>query len=177
MGEPGIPTATDDAIELPCGRSVPLDTFDLGMRELACPCGERHAVVMDVHPLSRWIPEDVEEVLAETTRPTDEYDTFGTIHLMGMVLEEFPDRVVVHDASEEPSVGWRLLWVTGFGPVELHELVVELLVELMDHAVGHASDESVHREFADQLEAFDIGTFVAQYRARRDFESPGDRAA
>lgn len=176
MEEPHVPGVAEDRLELPCGRVTPLDRFDMGMREFACECGETHAVVMDVHPLGRWIPEDVSGVLAETIEPSDEYDAFGTIHLMGMVLEEYPDRVAVHDASENPSVGWALLWVTEFDARALHGLVVELLIELMDHAVGHVTDEAVRTEFESQMGEFNVDAFVNQYRDSRDWEGRADRA-
>lgn len=175
MAEAGVPQSGPDRLTLPCGESVAIDTFDMGMREYSCACGEAHAVVMDVHPLGRWVPEAVEAILVETTEPADAYDQFGTIHLMGMVLEEYPDRVCVHDASEDPTVGWALLWVTQFDAVSLHELVVELLVELMDHAVGHIDDDEVRTDFGELLAEFDIATFVAAYRSERDLESLDDR--
>lgn len=174
MGEPRVPGADDGAVELPCGRGVPPNTFDLGMREYPCTCGSRHAVVMDVHPLGRWIPESVVGVLEETIEPTDEYATFGTIHLMGMVLEEFPDAVTVHDSSQDPGVGWALLWVADFDARRLHTVIVELLVELMDHAIGHAEDPTIHGTFDEQLAGFDVDAFVDAYRAARDFEDGRD---
>lgn len=175
MSEPQIPGAASEEVELPCGRSVPVEHFDMGMREIDCACGTSHAVIMDVHPLGRWIPESISDVLVEVIEPADEYDAFGTIHLMGMVLEEFPEQTTVYDASEDPSVGWALLWVTAFDAHRLHEVVVELLVELMDHAVGHASTSAVHEDFEDQLAEFDIEAFVEEYRASRDFEDEHDR--
>lgn len=175
MAEPHVPGSGEGEFELPCGRTASLDTFDMGMREYACPCGERHAVVMDVHPLGRWIPESIVEILTEVIEPSDEYDTFGTIHTMGMVLEEFPDAVAVADVSDEPSVGWALIWVTEFDARRLHEIIVELLVELMDHAIGHADDPGVHGTFEEQLQAFDVGAFVEEYRAAREFEDARDR--
>lgn len=175
MGAPHVPGSVEDGFELPCGRTVSLDTFDMGMREYDCPCGSTHAVVMDVHPLGRWIPESIVGVLEAVVEPTDDYDVFGTIHLMGIVLEDFPDAVTVHDASDEPSVGWALLWVTAFDARRLHEIIVELLVELMDHAISHAEDDDLHDTFAEQLESFDVEGFVEEYRAAREFESERDR--
>ncbi len=174
MGDPQVPGGTGESIELPCGRRVQVDAFDMGMREYGCACGDAHAVVMDVHPLGRWIPESIVAVLESTVEPADEYDTFGTIHLMGMVLEEFPGDVVVRETSEDHSVGWALLWVTAFEARRLHEIVVELLVELMDHAVSHSDDPAIEREFADQLETFDVTAFVETYREQREFETAGD---
>lgn len=173
MGDPHVPGATGESVELPCGREVTVDEFDMGMREYACTCGDAHAVVMDVHPLGRWIPESIVAVLESIVEPADEYDTFGTIHVMGMVLEEFPEAVVVRETGEDHSVGWALLWVAAFDARRLHELVVELLVELMDHAVGHSDDPAIQREFADRLDAFEVTEFVDTYRENRDFEANG----
>lgn len=176
MDRPRVPGSSGDQLELPCGESIPPDRLDMGMRELECVCGDRHAVVMDVHPLGRWIPESVAGILDETIEPTDEHDAFGTIHLMGMVLEEYPDRVTVHNGTEDPAVGWAMAWITAFDATELHELVVELLLELMDHAVGHAQDERIQTEFTEQIQAFDIEEFVTTYREQRDFDERGDEA-
>jgi len=46
----------------------------MGLREFDCECGETHAVVMDMHPLSRWVPEFLVEVLQETVEPADEFE-------------------------------------------------------------------------------------------------------
>lgn len=176
MGEPHIPGASDEFLALPCGTEVPSDDFDMGMREYQCACGTTHAVVMDVHPLARWIPESIVGILETVIEPRDEYDAFGTIHLMGLVMEEFPDRVAVQDASEDPSVGWALLWVTDFDARRLHHVIVELLVELMDHAVGHADDDEIHSTFQSQVSGFDVESFVEEYRTAREFEVDGDHA-
>ena len=170
MAGPRIPDRPDHTMTLPCGRDLAIDELDLGMRELACRCGARHAVVMDVHPLSRWIPESVVEVLVATIGTDDEYDEFGTMHVMAIVREEFPDRVAVHDASANPAVGFALCWVCDVPAKRLHEIIVELLVDLMDHAVSHAADPSMKEQFAGQLDAFDLETFVTRYRDERDFE-------
>ncbi len=162
-------------IELPCGRTADRSTFDMGMREYTCPCGATHAVIMDVHPLGRWIPESVGDVLRATVEPTDEYDEFSTIHLMGMILEEYPEAIAIDDASEDPAVGYALLWITEFDARELHRIVVELLVELMDHAVSHIEDDVVRADFDAQLSDFDVEAFVDEYRAQRDFSDPRDR--
>lgn len=175
MGTPHAPGSPRGALELPCGLEVQLDEFDMGMREYQCACGERHAVVMDVHPLGRWIPESIVDILATVIEPRDDHETFDTIHLMGIVLEEFPDKVTVQDASEDPSVGWALLWVTSFDTRRLHHVIVELLVELMDHAIGHSEDEDVQTTFQGQLTEFDVEAFVEEYRSVRDFESERDR--
>lgn len=139
------------------------------MREYSCECDEGHAVVMDVHPLGRWIPESIADVFRTSIEPTDEFDDFGTIHLMGMVLEEYPERVAVDDATDDPDVGYALMWVTSFDSRTLHRIVVELLVELIDHAIGHARDQAVETTFQEQLDEFDIDEFVDQYREQRNF--------
>lgn len=176
MPEPRIPGSVDEEITLPCDRTVAVDTFDMGMREFVCTCGDTHAVVMDVHPLGRWIPESIVGILTDVIEPSDEYDQFGTIHTMGIVLEEFPEAVSVADVSENPSVGWALLWVTEFDARRLHEIIVELLVELMDHAIGHADDPDIHSSFEEQLASFDVEAFVDAYRDAREFDGPADRA-
>ena len=170
MSAPRVPDEPGGEITLSCGRSVGVDALDMGMREFPCRCGDDHAVVMDVHPLSRWVPEPVVDVLVETIVPDDEYDEFGTIHLMAIVREELPDRVVAHDTSEDPSVGFALCWVSEFSARRLHEIIVELLIELMDHAVSHTDDDAVRTEFTEQLASFDVETFVTLYRDQRDLE-------
>jgi len=175
MAQPRVPGGDDD-IELPCGERVTVHDLDLGLREYACDCGERHAVVMDVHPLGRFVPEFLADVLRETVDTADEFEEFTTAHVMGIVREEFPDRTVSQDVSEDGSVGYSLVWLTDFDSRRLHEVVVELLVELMDHAVGHADDADAQTEFQQWLEQFDVTEFVDQYRAEREFESEHDSA-
>ena len=175
MAEPSIPFDDDGSVELTCGERISRDTFDLGLREFDCSCGDRHAVVMDVHPLGRWIPEAVGDVLRETIEPADEYDTFQTIHLMGLIVEEYPEEVTVVDATDSPSVGYALLWVTELDARELHRVIVELLVELMDHAVSHSEDDDLHGSFTQQLRDFDIDEFVDHYRNQRDLSDRYDR--
>ncbi len=175
MTTPRVPG--DEAISLPCGESVSLAALDMGMREYACSCGERHAVVMDVHPPSRFVPESIVEVLRETVETADDLGEFGTIHIMGIVLEEFPERVVAEDVSENGQVGYSMLWLTDFDSRRLHEIVVELLVELMEHAISHSEDSGATTEFERQMLDFDIEAFVSEYRAQRDFESEFDRPA
>ena len=175
MSEPTVPGGDSDTLTCPNGSSLSVGQFDMGMRELACPCGATHAVVMDVHPLARWIPEAVERILIETIETTDEYNQFGTMHLMGLVVEEFPDETRVYDASDDPTVGYALLWVSAFDAIELHRIIVELLVELMDHAIGHSDDPAVISSFEDSLSAFDIDAFVEDYRAQRDFSDEFDQ--
>ena len=176
MPEPRVPGGDAGVIELPCGETARPHVFDLGMREYQCDCGERHAVVMDVHPPARFVPEFLVEVLREIVDTEDGFGEFGTPHLLGAVLEEFPDEVVVHDAAEDGSVGYAMLWVTDFDSRRLHEVVVELVVELMDHAVSHAEDDAQIAAFEEYLAEFDVAAFVEQYRAERDLESERDAA-
>ncbi len=171
MGTPHVPGSQPDVVELPCGERTAPETFDLGMRDLECSCGDRHAVVMDVHPPTRFFPSDVVEVLESTIEPV-EGGTFGTHHLMGMVLEEFPNTVVGADVSENGQLGAGYLWVCGFDSRRLHEVVVELVLEVMDHAMTHSTDESAQASFADRLSDFEVDTFVERYRAERDVDWP-----
>jgi hypothetical protein len=150
--------------------------LDLGLREHECSCGDRHGVVMDVHPLGRFVPESVVDVLRTAIDTADDYEEFTTPHVMGMVVEEFPDAVVSADVSGDGDVGYALVWVTEFDDRRLHEVVVELLVELMEHAISHAEDGSAMSEFESRMEEFDVSAFVEQYRRERDFEAEDDRA-
>ncbi|WP_251342708.1 DUF5815 family protein [Haloplanus halophilus] len=171
MTNPGVPGDTRE-IDLPCGESVPVTEFDLGMREFECPCGDAHAVVMDVHPPERFLPEFLVEVLRETVETTsEEMPEFDTPHLLGVVLEEFPAKVATADLSEEGDVGYALLWVTEFDARRLHEVVVELVIELMEHAVSHAEDDDTIQEFERRMLEFDVATFVDQYREERDLDA------
>jgi hypothetical protein len=174
MGHPGGPGGA--TLSLPCGETVAVHALDMGLRDYDCDCGATHAVVTDVHPLARFVPEFIEEILTETVETADDYPRFSTPHLMGMVLEEFPERVVVADASEDGEVGFALVWMTDFDSRRLHEVVVELVVELMDHAVSHAEDESAAAAFQRELDGFDVEAFVDQYRRERDFDSEFDTA-
>lgn len=176
MAEPRVPGGRGADLELPCGRTVNVHDLDLGLREVACGCGDRHAVVTDAHPPSRWVPESLVETLRGTVDTADDFGEFGTVHLMGMVLEEFPEAVATDDVSEDGEVGFALVWVTDFDARRLHEIVVELLVELMDHAVSHAEDDADLTEFERQMRQFDVGEFVAEYRRVRDFEDEHDTA-
>ncbi|MDR9380330.1 MAG: DUF5815 family protein [Natronomonas sp.] len=174
MPTPRVPgTDDDDVLELPCGETVRAVDIDMGLRELDCACGDRHAVVVDAHPVSRFVPESIVEVFAETIETADEFPEFGTPHVMGMVLEEFPEEVSIADVSDDGRVGYALVWVTEFASRRLHEIVVELLVELMEHAASHG-DEATATEFERQMTEFDIGAFVDQYRREREFESEFD---
>lgn len=175
MATPRVPG--DEEIELPCGESVSLAELDMGLREYSCACGERHAVVMDVHPPSRFVPEAIVEVLRETVETEDDFGEFGTPHIMGVVLEEFPDEVVAEDVSENGQVGYSMLWLTDFDSRRLHVIVVELLIELMDHAISHAEDDDAATEFEEQMLEFDVEAFVDDYRNAREFESEHDRPA
>ncbi|RZV11509.1 hypothetical protein BDK88_0388 [Natrinema hispanicum] len=164
-----------DDLELPCGETVDPHAIDLGMREYRCPCGDVHAVVTDVHPPSRFFPESLVAILQETIDTDDEFEEFGTPHLMGVVLEEFPEEVVVHDAADDGAVGYTLLWIADFDARRLHEIIVELVVELMEHAISHADDDAAITEFESQMLEFDVSTFVEQYRREREFESEYDQ--
>ncbi len=176
MADPRDPGSdSGDRLALPCGERVDPHEIDLGMREYACPCGDAHAVVTDVHPPSRFFPESLVAVLQETIDTDDEFEEFGTPHLLGVVLEEFPEEVVVHDASDDGAVGYTLLWVTDFDARRLHEVVVELVVELMEHAISHAENDDAVTEFESQMLEFDVAEFVDQYRRQREFESEHDQ--
>jgi hypothetical protein len=175
MAEPRVPGASECELELPCGERIDVRALDMGLREYDCDCGAAHAVVMDMHPLSRFVPEELVRTL-ETTVETAEGDAFGTMHLMGMTIEEFPDRVASADTSENGDVGFALVWAAEFDARRLHEVVVELVVELMDHAVSHAEDDEMAAAFEEQMLEFDIGVFVDQYRAERNFEDEHDSA-
>lgn len=179
MAHPGVPGEEDDsAVELPCGRTVPLSDFHLGMREYQCACGDAHALVLDPHPLSRFVPEDTAEVLktAIGTSSDDEFEEFTIAHLLGAVMEEYPQEVVAHDASENGSVGYALLWVAEFDARELHRRIVEIVVNLMEHGLSHAEDEEALEAFESQLAEFDVDAFVEEYREVREFEDEFDEA-
>ena len=173
MPDPRVPGGDRGRLELSCGETVHASDLDMGMREVRCDCGDVHAVVVDVHPVSRFVPESIVDVLRETIETDDDFPEFGTPHVMGIVMEEFPDEVAVADVSEDGSVGYAMVWVTGFDARRLHEVVVELLVELMEHAVSHA-DEDTAAEFERQMMDFDVEAFVEEYREERDFESEVD---
>ncbi|QCC46847.1 DUF5815 family protein [Halobellus limi] len=169
MAQPQVPGDGGETLELPCGETRSVRTLDLGMREFECSCGDAHAVVMDVHPPERFVPEFLVSVLRDAVETTsEEMPEFGTAHLMGIVLEEFPQRVVSADVSDDGDVGAGILWVTDFDSRRLHEIVVELVVELMEHAVSHAEDDTAVSEFERQMLDFDVSEFVTEYRAERD---------
>ncbi|MFW5964332.1 MAG: DUF5815 family protein [Natronomonas sp.] len=173
MAEPRVPGDDPGTLELACGETVHARDIDMGMRDIRCDCGEHHAVVVDVHPVSRFVPESIADVLRKTIETADEFPEFGIAHVMGIVLEEFPDEVAVADVSEDGSVGYALVWVSDFDSRRLHETVVELLVELMEHAASHG-DSDTASTFEEQMLEFDIEAFVEQYREQRDFESEAD---
>ena len=174
MTEPRVPGSGGDAVELPCGERVAPADLDMGMREFDCDCGASHAVVMDVHPATRFLPADLVEQLREAVETADDLGPFGAAHLLGMVMEEFPEAVASADVAEDGSVGYAMLWVTDFDARRLHEVVVELVVELMEHAMSHADDANARQQFEGQMREFDVGAFVDRYRAARDFEDEHD---
>ena len=172
MSEPRVPGGGDDAVELPCGETRPMSVFDLGMREYDCACGATHGVVTDVNPPERFLPEFLVTTLQEAVETTsEEMPEFATPHLMGIVLEEFPERVTAADASENPDMGYSMLWITEFDSRRLHEIIVELVIELMEHAVSHADDSTAMTQFEEQMLEFDVAEFVEQYRAERDLDA------
>ena len=170
MAEPRIPGSDREDIELPCGETVALTDLDMGLREYRCDCGEAHAVVMDVHPLERFVPDFLVEVLRATVDTADEFEEFTTAHVMAIAREEFPDAIVSEDRSEDGEFGYSMVWVADFDARRLHEIVVELLVELMEHAISHAEDDSSMDEFEQRMLEFDVSEFVDQYRAQRDYD-------
>jgi hypothetical protein len=174
MAEPHVPDGPGDDLELPCGETLSVRELDLGMREVGCDCGERHAVVFDVNPLARFVPEDIVAQLQSVVETDDDYDEFATAHLLGSVMEEFPEAVAVADVSEDGQVGAGIVWVTDFNDRRLHEVAVELLVELMEHAISHIDNEELTAEFEQQMAEFDVESFVEAYREQRDFESEHD---
>ena len=174
MSEPRVPGAAAGVptAELPCGEAKPLSTLDLGLREFDCDCGDSHAVVMDVHPPERFLPEFLVDVLREAVETTsEEMPEFDTPHVLGIVMEEFPGSVVAEEVSDEGEFGFAMVWVTDFDARRLHEVIVELVVELMEHAVSHADDEGAMTEFERRMVEFDVAAFVDQYRAERDLEA------
>ena len=171
MAEPRVPGGGGATLELPCGEEKRVHELDMGMREYDCPCGDAHAVVMDVHPPERFLPEFLVEVLREAVETTsEEMPEFDTPHLLGMVIEEFPERVAFADCSDDGEVGWSMVWLAGFDSRRLHEVIVELVVELMEHAVSHSDDREAITEFEERMLDFDVSAFVGQYRAERDLE-------
>lgn len=173
MTTPSNPNDSTD-IELPCGEWLNPRDIDIGMREFDCACGRSHAIVTDVHPLTRFIPREIVDTLTEVVETDDQFETFSTAHALGMVREEFPAEVVSTECADDGQVGYALLWVSEFDSRRLHEIIVELLIELMDHAIGHASNEEQIAEFDRYLEQFDVSAFVEEYRNNRNFDSEYD---
>lgn len=172
MAEPRVPGGGGDVLELPCGEEKRIRDLDMGMREFDCACGESHAVVMDIHPPDRFIPEFLVDVLREAIETTsEEMPEFDTPHMLGIVLEEFPQQVVSEDVTEDHDVGYSMVWVTDFDSRRLHEIIVELIVELMEHAVSHTDDPNATAEFEAQMLDFDVEEFVDQYRDQRDLSA------
>lgn len=172
MAEPRVPGGRGEVLELPCGEEKRVRDLDMGLREFECACGDTHGVVMDVHPPDRFLPEFLVEVLREAIETTsEEMPEFDTPHVMGIVLEEFPRRVVAEDVSNDQELGYTMVWVTDFDSRRLHEIIVELVVELMEHAVSHSDDEAAVTEFEAQMLDFDVSEFVDQYREQRDLSA------
>ena len=167
MAEPRVP-GSREPLTLPCGERIEVRDVDMGMRELDCDCGATHAVVTDVHPPERFLPEFLVAALNEVVDVTDEFGEFGTPHLMASVVEEYPEAVTVADASDDGVVGYALLWVTDFDSRRLHEVIVELVVELMEHAMSHSGDDDAMAAFEAEMLDFDVSAFVEQYRRERD---------
>jgi hypothetical protein len=176
MAEPGVPGGAAESLDLHCGRTVSVRDIDIGVREFECRCGADHAVVTDAHPLARFVPESIVDVLRAAVDTADDFEEFSTPHVMGMVAEEFPEQVVSADTSGDGQVGYALVWVADFDARRLHEVVVELLVELMEHALSHAEDSSAVSEFEQRMQEFDVEAFVERYRTEREFETEHDRA-
>jgi hypothetical protein len=169
MAQPHVPGGGGETLELPCGEEIGARELDMGLRELECACGDTHAVVMDVHPPERFLPEFLVEVLREAIETTsEEMPEFDTPHLLGIVLEEFPEEVAVADVTDDQDLGYAMVWVTSFDSRRLHEIIVELVVELMEHAISHADSDEAMTEFEQQMLSFDIEEFVEEYRDRRD---------
>lgn len=175
MADPHVP-GDDGLIDLPCGERLHPSDLDLGMRELSCECGDNHAVVMDVHPLGRFIPEFLVETLRETIATDDEFEEFSMPHAIAMVREEYPEDVAVGDCSGDGDVGFGLVWIADFDARHLHTIIVELIVDMMEHAIGHAEDGPTVQEFESKLETFDVDEFVDLYRKEREFEDEFDTA-
>jgi hypothetical protein len=176
MPDPRVPGSADDSLDLPCGETLHPHTLDLGMREISCACGQTHAVVMDVHPLGRFVPEFLVETLRSTITTDDDFEEFRMAHALAMVREEYPDEVAVADCSGDGEVGYGLVWGTEFDSRKLHRTVVELIVELMEHAISHVEDDPAVEEFEAQLAEFDPETFVDVYRRERNFDDEYDTA-
>jgi len=169
MSQPRVPGDDENTLELPCGQTMVAGELDLGMREFKVRL-RRDARGRDGRASpERFLPDFLVEVLREAIETTsEEMPEFDTPHLLGVVLEEFPEAVVAYDASENADVGYAMAWVTEFDSRRLHEIVVELVVELMEHAVSHADDDEALSAFEQEMVEFDVAEFVDQYRAERD---------
>ena len=159
-----------NSILLSCGVSIDSHRIDLGMRELKCECGGMHAVVTDINPLTRFLPEFLVDSLEEIIEVVDseKWGEFGMTHVMGLVMEDFPEEVVFFDASEDGYLGYSGLWVSIFDSWRLHEIIVELVIEIMEHAMSHSDDENAMGDFEEKMSLFDITEFVKEYRMERD---------
>ena len=157
-------------ILLPCGTSIDSHRIDLGMRELKCECGKTHAIVTDINPLTRFLPEFLVVSLEELieVRDSDKWGGLGMVHLMGLVMEDFPEETVFFDASEDGYLGYSMLWIFDFDAWRLHEIIIELIIEMMEHGMSHSGDKNAIAEFEKQMLQFDIKEFVKEYRETRD---------
>lgn len=173
MVRPGVP---GKRLDLPCGESVSVRNIDLGTREFECDCGESHAVIKDTDPLTQFVPTFIADVLRDTVETDDDHPGFSTAHLLGLVSEVHSEILVSADVSDDGQVGYALLWVSGLDSRDLHRVVVEHVVDLMEQAIEEANDEAAIREFEEYVEEFDVEAFVEEYRAERDFEHEHDSA-
>lgn len=179
MAQPGVPSEpSGESVELPCGETITSEDLDLGMREYECGCGANHAVVLDPHPPSRFLPSSVTDVLAETLAAEgSETEEFGTIPLMGLVMDAHPERIVVYDAAEDGTTGFAVAWIADFDSERLHQVVVESVLSVMADAVTEVGDDSAAAAFTEQRAEFDVDSFVAEYRTVRDFDDEFDEPA
>jgi hypothetical protein len=49
-------------------------------------------------------------------------------------------------------------------------MIVELIIEIMEHAVSHSKNEISIQEFEKQMLSFNISEFVEKYREERDLD-------
>ena len=177
--QPGVPDEPEGgAIELPCGETITADDLDLGMREVDCACGSTHAVVMDPHPPTRFLPTEVAEDLAATVSATGtDTEGFGTVALMGLVMDSVPEEIVAYDAAEDGTTGFAVAWIAEVDARALHEIVVETVLSIMAEAVTEAGNPDAEASFAEARAEFDVEGFVDEYRDVRDFEDEFDEPA
>jgi hypothetical protein len=175
--QPGVPDEPEGGtIQLPCGETITADDLDLGMREVDCACGASHAVVMDPHPPTRFLPTEVAEDLAATVSAAGtETEEFGTIALMGLVMDAVPEEIVAYDAAEDGTTGFAVAWIADVDARELHEIVVETVLSIMAEAVTAAGNADAEASFAKARAEFDVEGFVDEYRAVRDFDDEFDK--